>query len=235
MYYATAFYIGNDKIMTTAHTFDQDEDDPTPPHSAVFVPAMKDKYDVYGTLYGYYAIVDEPRIHRKYEIRPDPTLVDSFYDICTVELCNGRKKVNGIVKSISIVPKWQQPRLPDDPMEAQLFAYLTPILVYPYKNKRCMEPCTVIGYGAKKITIWPDKNKKVKMMKYQGTLYTGKHDKRLIAMDKLIWEGASGGPSFITYDNIAYGIQSGILLKDHKSYSPLFTQALLSEVNATSD
>ncbi len=67
MYSTTAFYIGNNKIITVAHAFDlplteskkRNNKPPFPAKSlkeAIFVPAMKDRGDIYGKFYGYYHI-----------------------------------------------------------------------------------------------------------------------------------------------------------------------------------
>ena len=242
MYYATAFYIDDEKIMTAAHTFDRDD---TPPHEAVFIPAMINKYDISGSLYGHYAVIaEELRIHTNYKkftadmARPDDSIppdesVIPYYDICTIKIGRGRKRENNIERSISIVSQC------DDSMEEQEDACLRPIKIYPFKknkNKKHMERCIVLGYGMEQNELFPNKNNDVKMMKYQGTLCETKCP-GLIAMDEVIWEGASGGPWFIDYDSIAYGIQSAVAfdIDKCKSFSPLFTKAMLSEVEATSD
>ena len=52
--YASAFYIHGNRVMTAAHNFD---DSDFKPEDGFFIPAMKNKYDIYGKNYGRYPIL----------------------------------------------------------------------------------------------------------------------------------------------------------------------------------
>ena len=51
--YTSAFYIGNSRVMTSAHAFDKVEN----LNALVFVPAMKDWDDIHGENYGRYNVI----------------------------------------------------------------------------------------------------------------------------------------------------------------------------------
>lgn len=82
--WVTAFYIGNKQLITAAHAF------VLPSSSryignATFIPAMIDKRDVYGDMYGNFKITGH-RPHRLYEEDRKPQ-----HDICIVEVGEGSR------------------------------------------------------------------------------------------------------------------------------------------------
>lgn len=93
---ATAFYIGNSKIMTAAHAFDDEKID-----DGIFVPAMINEYDIYGYNFGYYPVNGSPHVHSEYktkELKPK-------YDICTFEVGTGKMMLNKMARGI-LKPNW---------------------------------------------------------------------------------------------------------------------------------
>ena len=88
--WSTAFYVGNSQLVTVRHVFYDEElgehenDVFWNPNGAVFVPAMIDKYDVYGKQYGCYA-VGVHKVHPKWSPQA------WRYDICTLTLLHGKK------------------------------------------------------------------------------------------------------------------------------------------------
>ena len=119
MYWVTAFYIGNDTIMTVAHTFDKETE--VRKREGVFVPAMIDNKDTQGKHYGYYRVYTKSRnVHPFYEEKDN----SARYDICTIELGLGRH----------------------DKKEVYLHQFLQPII--PTVVETCIpEPTwTVLGY-----------------------------------------------------------------------------------------
>ncbi len=82
--WVTAFYIGNNMIMTAAHAFDDAQ------HKnkyGVFVPAMINKEDFFGTNYGCFLV--DPKLlkrHLSYVAYKAGEPTTPQYDICTVEL-----------------------------------------------------------------------------------------------------------------------------------------------------
>ena len=88
VHWSTAFYVGDSKIMTVSHVVYGKGKEKSKVvwniNAAVFVPAMIDKFDIYGKNYGHYA-VGVRQEHPKYK----PDLWQ--YDISTLKLLSGRK------------------------------------------------------------------------------------------------------------------------------------------------
>ena len=121
---STAFYIGNNTIVTTAHFFDQ-----VHPTAVTFIPAMRDKNDVYGELYGFYPIT-EHRLHPQYV----PGQRSAIYDICSAKIGEGKKKVKGtenypIFESVNID------------------SLLSPLPINQYQYQSRSTKWIVLGYG----------------------------------------------------------------------------------------
>ena len=235
LYHSTAFYIGNEKIMTVAHHFDKDtvKGYSLPPNAVIFVPAMSDKEDIYGVNYGYYKLdLDQIGIH---EYHNKSNILFPLYDICIAKITDGRKPVGGTKENptefelIQIVPP--NP-LANYGANYGLIAELKPIPRLPYPQPyEDMRKCTVLGYGSTSFTKPVITDATGKMMKFNiekvcVTLY---NDRRgIVTMKPAVWKGASGGP-WLNGNNTAIGIQSASSGKSYETFSPLWTEYLLSE------
>lgn len=83
--WASAFYIGNNTIVTTAHTFDKNR-------FGMFIPAMRNLHDFYGENYGCYIVNSAScTFHTLYNPVGDSTKTLPLYDICAVQLQAGYK------------------------------------------------------------------------------------------------------------------------------------------------
>lgn len=94
--WSTGFIIDDQKIMTVAHIYFKVEKKGLKIDSGVFVPAMIDQYDIYGTNFGYYAVknfhkctsyVNLNKLTREYSWIQG-------YDFATVELGKAKKVQN---------------------------------------------------------------------------------------------------------------------------------------------
>jgi hypothetical protein len=81
VYSGSAFYVGSNKIMTAAHLYNRKR---YKKEDCVFIPAMKDRYDHFGKLFGIFEINEVKRL-LKYERK------EKLYDICVCEVKQGRK------------------------------------------------------------------------------------------------------------------------------------------------
>ena len=232
IYYSTAFYIGNGVVVTAAHAFDQDIVQfegklvPKPSKAAMFVPAMRDKSDIYGEHYGCYPIVGEPVIHFRYKRQNDPKDVEPFFDLCTFKISDGVERVGRTLQPTSF---FLQPHV------------VQPITACPYTHIE-KAPVTVLGYGARPKTILPETIPNINglMMEFQGNIshvdeYLDKNEwKTRIIMNRDVWYGASGGP-WLNTSVRAIGIQSAINKEAaNESYSPYFSPELFRLSNNVS-
>ena len=87
IYSATAFYIGNSKIISAAHNFDDTID-----RAGIFLPAMQDRGDFRGKLFGRYVI----------EVDPQSRHTCLAYDICTYHVRIGRQGLSQLFKRRSV-------------------------------------------------------------------------------------------------------------------------------------
>ena len=227
LYHSTAFYIGDEKIMTVAHHFDKDtiKGYPVPPNAVIFVPAMSDKEDIYGVNYGYYKL-DHHCIHRnhnKYTFSPK-------YDICIAKIIDGRRPVGGTKENPTEFELIQI--VPPNPLANYGLAQLKSIPRLPYPQPyEDMRKCTVLGYGSTSLTTPVIEDTTGKMMifnieKVCVTLYNDMHG--IVTMKPSVWKGASGGP-WLNGNNTAIGIQSAGYGKSNITFSPLWTEYLLSD------
>ena len=112
IYYTTAFYVGNNKIITAAHAFDFPKNDVIfskleqglrcYSRGGIFIPAMRDKEDIRTRqCRGYYNIENVRRLEQY-----QPVLQRRDYDICSAELLvNGVViKIDSIIKALVICP-----------------------------------------------------------------------------------------------------------------------------------
>ena len=227
IYYSTAFYRGNGVVVTAAHPFDQDivqfEGKLVPKLSkaAMFVPAMRDKSDIYGEHYGCYPIDGEPDIHSGYKRQNDPKDVEPFFDLCTFKISNGVQQVGG---------KFLSTR--------KFFQVVQPITVWPYTHIE-NAPVTVLGYGTRPKTLLQETVPNINglMMEFHGNIsrvdsYLDKSGwKTRIVMNPDVWYGTSGGP-WLTTSHTAIGIQSAINKEAaNESYSPYFSPELFRSSN----
>ena len=84
-YSATAFYIGDNTVMTSAHNFKNPDErvrKRIAGRTPVFVPAMTDKNDIQGKNYSIF-VLDDVYIHTKY-VRCESFM--SQYDICIAKI-----------------------------------------------------------------------------------------------------------------------------------------------------
>ena len=119
-YSATGFYIGNGKIVTAAHFFDQ-----VIPLTVKFVPAKRNRHDIYGDLYGHYQVVEPTP-------SPDYLLGQWTNDICSAKIQDGRKRVKTTTGKLVF--------------ETANIADLIPLPIGAYHPRICRE-WIVLGYG----------------------------------------------------------------------------------------
>ncbi len=95
IYYCTAFYVGNNKILTVAHAFDlggkrADLRYPQyPEREAIFVPAMRTKDDYLGEKFGSYLISNVEPKDCNFEIF---NINDIPYNICSADVHSRMKQ-----------------------------------------------------------------------------------------------------------------------------------------------
>ncbi len=95
IYWATAFYVGNNKILTAAHAFDLKKRKcirypQYPEREAIFVPAMSTKYDYLGKNFGSYLVSNLKKIVGY--MMDTPNINNRQYDICSVDIHSGKKQ-----------------------------------------------------------------------------------------------------------------------------------------------
>ena len=88
VYWATAFYIGDNTVVSAAHNFsnpDEDAEKIISERPPTFVPAMIDKDDVMGRNYGYFFLDDVVYLHSRYQREN----FSSEYDISIAKIIAG--------------------------------------------------------------------------------------------------------------------------------------------------
>ena len=216
IHYSTAFYVGSGNVLTVAHAFDhQSQPVLVPLQPGVFVPAMRDKGDIYGEHYGYYPI-RETFIPDQYEPMNVQGRVYSRFDITCFKISYGFKKKEdrfqqtGLLFDLTFIPL---SKCTDNP-----------------------EPVAVLGYGENPKRSSPGTlaNTIGIMIKFRGNTCQpleyqrqAEHDAgHIIAMNPDVWYGTSGGPWLNTLQ-AAIGIQSGINEGEaEESYSPNFAEVV---------
>ena len=198
--WATAFYIGNNKIMTAAHAFDNAR----PNFVGLFVPAMTGDKDIGGENYGCYVIhPNDCQYHPLYRQGQTRNLE---YDICTAEVGVGTRqlKVNGDING----------KLTEDIMIDE--SGLTPIEI-------CYETpdfttCTILG-------MQKDFNKQ---MELNGCYYVdSESNDNKIVIDYEVTKGMSGGPWLVECDGMIKAIGCTAGTSNLHTLSPRFTRDLL--------
>ena len=222
-YYASAFYIGKNRIATAAHALHSTKEQKSGTIKGgawVFVPAMKDKKDVYGRHgggYGYF-IVHSWKWHPRFN--PTGKCWHYEYDIAIADV-----KINQHRKSI-------------DEVKGKDRVKLTPIELDRDRKIDCTTTWKVLGYpgegkndgkmiqvtGKYKKATWSTKDQNMTESSI-GLIYM-KHD---------VAKGISGGPWMIESST-----KKGVLVAngncvmgdqdEHHSASPYYSTKLLSEL-----
>ena len=206
--WVTAFYIGNNKIMTAAHALD-DED--LQSKFGIFVPAMVNEEDYKGENYGSF-IVDPSTCVQHPDYKPYKSCYDNNepitpqYDICTMEVGEGCfQSWNNPIESIDQVEALKPIRLEGNNVRSPDTTWVA--LGYPYLGG--------------------------KMMKVTGSCVTEKSDDLQVAIDIEFLQGMSGGPWFsgnsLGADSIANGCSAAAC--SYNSISPYFSDKLFDIFN----
>ena len=268
MSFVTAFYVGNGKIITVAHTFDKKEcnvetglfnSEEEESLTAVFVPAMINKEDIYGGNYGHYKIVGEPRKHPYYTPTKSENgqrvLTTSQYDICCVHIGKGGKQVGaGQFEEIFIKDKSTEAQQDDNPefeqvhvspnlettaageaQEARRIAYLQPIQLIECHQDRNTS-WIALGYGEKGLI-----NNAGKMLKVQGRyvstepmqIHHGQPmNDEIVRIKPPVLPGMSGGPWLLRDEKKPQYCAIGCQsgFDESFSYSPYFNKELIGLV-----
>ncbi len=212
IYWATAFYVGNKKILTAAHAFDLKKRKlirypQYPEREAIFVPAMSNNHDYLGEKFGSYLIRNLTKIEGY--MMDTPNINNRQYDICSADIHSGIKQG----RDVEI----------DHELEEG-------ISLRPYFP---LIDSSVIGYAS----CLENRNQKMCII---GPLRTSAMPDNCVRLCEGIPKGMSGGPwmSMSTHPQFAFGIQSATKLRSvgqevnaEYSYSPLITLDMIEELN----
>ena len=225
IYYTTAFYVGNRKIITAAHTFDFPKNDDEIfskleqglrcySRGGIFIPAMRDKEDLRRRQHHGYNRIENVRRLEQYQPRQhqgEVILQPKDYDICCAELL------------------WNvQTRA-----EKKIFEVITPFDICHFNDKN--SNWAIVGYGQQ------GKGRMICVTGYScnETMETIKHEKRVVAavFNKEPLMGMSGGPWLPMSDKgkitlKAKGVLSSSATGKHSYYavSPCVTEETLKEL-----
>ena len=249
--WSTAFYIGNETIVTACHVFyyikKNSEGIQTllkkNINAAIFVPAMINKYDIYGKNYGHYAI-EIPHEHPLFK-KGDET---PEYDVATVKLKSGKRMKPNIYLRLPCTPDgFRDLKVLTLPKRERLFIHIDriplPLTVCFYDDVECDE-WTVYGYGVCNCAGSNNERNCRCHCNDDGKLvsYTGKWtplnctETNIVGIDVAVQQGMSGGPWIpSTFSNsVAVGCQCIVRRCNENgkltSHSPKFTQELLTEI-----
>ncbi len=255
LYWSTAFYIGNQTIMTVAHVFYNVPIDVTI-QDAVFIPAMIDKEDIHGQHFGFYETkLLSPFAPYYPQFEKDIAKRQPWNDYAVLRLKNGRCKKHSDVRNPDLAEHVEQF------MDCTMHKEEPICLATPTCASSASDPTptfTVYGYGEvndDSDDLWENGSK---MTKVTGSIFPETGISRildayqatqLIGIDVVIREGMSGGPWM--QGDCAAGIQcessrprsflkstsillknKGILPKDvHLSLSPRFSDEIMKQIS----
>ncbi len=201
----TAFYIGDNKIITVAHAFDLpmkelkkggNNKPPFPGRSlkeAIFVPAMRDRHDIYGQFYGYYHI-SKLYVPKNYEPREFERSYCINWDIAIAEITPGDES---------------------DINQKLGYAYI------PWQNfEHSIEPLKIIGYAK-----YQD-NEDRKMCELD--VHITSNNTYSVEVQPGAAAGMSGGPWLLHDLDKAIGVQSGSHFTDSYVDSQRVKQSITS-------
>ena len=225
LFYSSAFYIGKGKIMTVAHAFyDDTNNNPLNPRAAIFVPAMKDKSDYFGMLYGHYPITELTK-HPQFNIHDGCF----SYDIAIATIGTGWFSSNKLVHGLARV--FLDTSLPCKHLFKRKVITSFGLKKIDLKLNIPRRDLTwmAVGYGWKKDGKADDGSDGGKMTKVVGTIVRGQSSHHQVVMDIQLRKGMSGGPWLLhSQCEYANGCQSGALFL---SVSPYFSSKLFSDLN----
>ncbi len=208
--WATAFYIGDNKIMTAAHAVDKMES-----NAGVFIPAMIDRGDKTGKNYGAFRVRPEScRKHPKYHT---DEYTNPEYDICIAEVGKGKRHPD-VNANINGAPG--QEHTTEDIMIGD--THLSPIEIHADIETGSNSTLTVLGYPS--LTG--------QLLEAPKTRYVdSESDSNRVAVAFEAQEGMSGGPWMLEDPEgrmVAAGCTAG--RKNRCSLSARFTKKLLADL-----
>lgn len=245
--YATAFYSDDNTVMSVAHIFDNN----LPPQEAIFIPAMINKYDIYGKNYGYYRIDTTSatfvRKHPDYiKQSKGKKLTTPEFDLCIFKIASGKvltSKYRSKAMTKAFHKKFKDKDLSfENTAIDQEWKPIKPALFL----RGMKETWTLLGY-ANVDEIWTANGGEMwtvhgfcthvisDEVEISDTAELITINGRLV-IQPAVRRGMSGGPWFLGTDiksnpkAAAGGCQSGIDEGRNLSYSPLFTKEVLTLV-----
>ena len=208
--------------MTVAHVFyDYSRDVYTRryPKAAVFVPAMKDKDDYFGMMYGHYPII-EVKEHPQFEFN-----VFHRHDIATASIGRGWFTNSHLQRELALVGFPNVDRTLFNDTDITSFG-LKKIDLRLDELLNDNIAWMAVGYGRREDGgNASDGSDGGRMTKVVGTIVNG--DQVKVVMNAELRRGMSGGPWLLhTEPKCANGCQSGTNFEGHTSVSPYFSSRL---------
>ncbi|ORU94986.1 MAG: hypothetical protein A6F71_10180 [Cycloclasticus sp. symbiont of Poecilosclerida sp. M] len=212
--WATAFYIGSNRIMTAAHAFDAAQG-----YAGVFVPAMMNREDTEGIHYGSYLI--RPSSRKQHPLYVPFEYKKPEYDICTVEAGMGKRLIHPRSGEVNI--NYGEGKRTEDIMIDE--SGLTPIEICCDSSPN-FTSCTILGYLGSV----------GQQMEAHGCYYAdSKSDDNRMAINFDVEKGMSGGPWLVECSDgtiKAIGCTAGT--KNQCTLSPRFTGDLFEKIGLNS-